>query len=65
MFKHEVIVENPDAPRDVGDKVCGKVLITLSCPKDVTSVEVVFLGFVYTSISSGDNEYSYKEVFFE
>ena len=65
MSKHEIIVENPDAPRDVGDQVCGQVLITLPKPKDVTSVEVVFLGKVETCISSGDDKYFYREIIFE
>ena len=65
MLEHEVIVEDPDAPRDIGDQVCGQTLIALSCPKDVTSVEVVFSGFVETRIPRGKQTKYYKEVFFE
>ena len=66
MYKHEIIVEDAEAPRDIGSQVCGKVLIAIPKPRDVTSVEVVFQGYVGTIISDGDDSsYTYKEILFE
>ena len=66
MYKHEIIVEDAEAPRDIGSQVCGKVLISIPKPRDVTSVEVVFQGYVRTTISGSNNSsYTYKEILFE
>ena len=51
MYKHEVIIDDTETSCDGGNQVCGKVLITIPKPRDVTSVEVVFKGCVKTIIS--------------
>lgn len=63
MIVHDLVLDKGDVVFDANEPISGKVILTLTQPKDVTSVEVVLIGLIEIEIPAGEESFKYDNKF--